>query len=40
MNLRFIFAIAFCVVAFSAFAQEPADQMEADHKEHRRGARQ
>jgi flagella basal body P-ring formation protein FlgA len=28
MSLRFIFAVAFCVVAFSAFAQEPADQME------------
>ena len=28
MNIRFALAIAFCVVAFSAFAQEPADQME------------
>jgi flagella basal body P-ring formation protein FlgA len=28
MSLRFIFAVAFCVVAFSAFAQEPADQID------------
>src|SRR5882672_1510407 len=28
MSIRFALAIAFCVVAFSAFAQEPADQME------------
>jgi flagella basal body P-ring formation protein FlgA len=28
MNLRYMLAIAFCVVAFSAFAQEPADQTD------------
>jgi flagellar basal body P-ring formation protein FlgA len=28
MNIRFALAIAFCVVAFSAFAQEPADQTD------------
>ncbi|HMI97096.1 MAG TPA: flagellar basal body P-ring formation chaperone FlgA [Micropepsaceae bacterium] len=28
MTLRFMFAIAFCVVAFSAFAAEPADQTD------------
>src|SRR3977135_1549773 len=28
MSIRFALAIAFCVVAFSAFAQEPADQTE------------
>jgi flagella basal body P-ring formation protein FlgA len=28
MTLRFIFAFAFCVVALSAFAAEPADQMD------------
>jgi flagella basal body P-ring formation protein FlgA len=28
MSLRYMFAIALCVVAFSAFAQEPADQMD------------
>ena len=28
MSMRFALAIAFCVVAFSAFAQEPADQTE------------
>ena len=28
MSLRFVLAIAFCVVAFSAFAQEPIDQMD------------
>src|SRR5258705_7366144 len=28
MTLRFMFAFAFCVVAFSAFAQAPADQLD------------
>jgi flagella basal body P-ring formation protein FlgA len=28
MTLRFMFAVAFCVVAFSAFAAEPADQTD------------
>lgn len=28
MSLRFVLAIAFCAIAFSAFAQEPADQVE------------
>lgn len=28
MSLRYMFAIALCVVAFSAFAQEPADQTD------------
>jgi flagellar basal body P-ring formation protein FlgA len=28
MNLRYMLAIALCVVAFSAFAQEPADQTD------------
>ena len=28
MTMRYMFAIAFCVVAFSAFAQEPADQID------------
>ncbi|MEA2823755.1 MAG: flagellar basal body P-ring formation protein FlgA [Alphaproteobacteria bacterium] len=28
MNIRFALAIAFCVVAFSAFAQEPAGQTD------------
>src|SRR5258707_5282115 len=28
MSMRFALAIAFCVVAFSAFAQEPADQVD------------
>ena len=28
MSMRFALAIAFCVVAFSAFAQAPADQMD------------
>jgi flagella basal body P-ring formation protein FlgA len=28
MSMRFVFAVAFCVVAFSAFAQEPADQVD------------
>jgi flagellar basal body P-ring formation protein FlgA len=28
MSLRYMFAIALCVVAFSAFAQDPADQTD------------
>ena len=28
MSIRFMLAVAFCVVAFSAFAQEPADQTD------------
>src|ERR1700687_3937965 len=28
MSIRFLLAIAFCAVAFSAFAQAPADQMD------------
>jgi flagellar basal body P-ring formation protein FlgA len=29
MSLRFVLAVAFCAVALSAFAQEPAGQMDA-----------
>ena len=28
MSIRLLLAVAFCTVAFSAFAQEPADQMD------------
>ena len=28
MSIRFLLAVAFCAVAFSAFAQAPADQMD------------
>ena len=28
MSIRFLLAIAFCAVAFSAFAQAPAEQMD------------
>ncbi len=28
MSIRFMLAVAFCVVAFSAFAQDPADQID------------